>query len=72
MNGFSDAGSIPAASTSHFHVIGEFIELPHLGKLYCLSGGSVCYGQDNHKIKSLREMVNLKGHLPRMESVYKA
>ena len=50
MDGFSERGSTPLASTNHFHVIGEFIELPHLGKLYCSSGGSVCFGQDIHKI----------------------
>ena len=51
MNGFSDAGSILAASTIDLHVIGEFIGIPHLAKICWLSGAFVCYGQDSHKIK---------------------
>ena len=34
-----------------FSRIGEFIRIPHLAKIYWLSGGSVCYGKDSHKIK---------------------
>ncbi len=51
MNGFSDRGSTPLASTTHFHVIGEIIRIPHLVKLCWLSGGSVCYGQDSLNFK---------------------
>ena len=61
MNGFSDASSTLAASTTHFHVIGEFIRIPHLGKLYCSSGGSVCFGQDIHKITKFERNGEFEG-----------